>query len=79
MQVSINDRIENALVHCREFLAVDGGDIELASIDEPNGIVEVRFLGACKTCPLKMMTLRAGIERHIIFAAPEIKRIEEVA
>jgi Fe-S cluster biogenesis protein NfuA len=79
MSVAIADRIEKALVHCREFLAVDGGNIELASIDEPNGIVEVRFLGACKTCPLKMMTLRAGIERHIMFAAPEIKRIEEVA
>jgi Fe-S cluster biogenesis protein NfuA len=79
MELAINDRIEKALVHCREFLAIDGGDIELASVDEPNGIVEVRFLGACKTCPLKMMTLRAGIERHIMFAAPEIKRIEEVA
>lgn len=79
MEIPINDRIEKALVHCREFLAVDGGDIELASIDQENGIVEVRFLGACKTCPMKIMTLRAGIERHIMFAAPEIKRIEEVA
>ncbi|MEP7235493.1 MAG: NifU family protein [Ignavibacteriota bacterium] len=74
----LRDRIESALEYCRPFLRVDGGDIELASIDESSGIVEVKFLGACAKCPLKLMTLRAGIERAIINNAPEVKRIEEV-
>jgi Fe-S cluster biogenesis protein NfuA len=71
-------RIEKALELCRPYLKVDEGNIELVSIDEAAGIVDVRFLGACATCPLKLMTLRAGIERAIMFQAPEIKRIEEV-
>ncbi|MDP4221215.1 MAG: NifU family protein [Bacteroidota bacterium] len=74
----LRSRIESALEYCRPFLRVDEGDIELVSIDEVAGIVDVRFLGACATCPLKIMTLRAGIERAIISKAPEIKRIEEV-
>jgi len=71
-------RVEKALDYCRPALKVDNGGIEFASIDETLGIVEVRFTGACKTCPIKIMTLRAGIERAIMLHAPEIKRIEEV-
>jgi len=71
-------RIERALEFCRPFLKVDEGGIELMAIDETAGIAEVRFTGACQTCPMKFMTLRAGIERAIMFEAPEIKRIEEV-
>jgi Fe-S cluster biogenesis protein NfuA len=74
----LHTRIEKALEFCRPFLKVDNGDIELISVDEMAGIAEVRFLGACATCPIKIMTLRAGIERAIMFEAPEINRIEEV-
>jgi Fe-S cluster biogenesis protein NfuA len=78
MAEDIRSRVERALERSRPYLAIDNGDIEIAAIDEANGIVEVRFLGACKTCPLKIMTLRAGIERMVFFEAPEIRRIEEV-
>jgi Fe-S cluster biogenesis protein NfuA len=73
------DRIEAALQECRPFLAEDGGGIEFVLLDENAMVVEVRYLGACKTCPMKLMTLRAGIERSVKYYAPEIKRIEEVA
>ena len=76
---SLRERIEIALEECRPHLAIDGGGIDFATLDEATGIVEVRYSGACKTCPMKLMTLRAGIERAIQFYAPEIKRIEEVA
>jgi len=75
----LRQRIEKALEYCRPFLKIDEGDIELINIDETAGIADIRFLGACATCPLKLMTLRAGIERAIMFEAPEIKRIEEVS
>jgi Fe-S cluster biogenesis protein NfuA len=71
-------RIEKALDFCRPYLKVDEGGIELVTIDESAGIVDVRFTGACQTCPMKLMTLRAGIERAIMLHAPEINRIEEV-
>ncbi len=79
MGVSLLERIEAGLEECRPALAVDGGNVEFVSLDDTLGIVEVRYLGACKTCPMKLMTLRAGIERIIQYHAPEIKRIEEVA
>lgn len=71
-------RVEKALSRARPFLRVDGGDVELVSIDANAGIVEVRLLGACRTCSLAPMTLRAGIERCILHDVPEIRRVEAV-
>lgn len=68
-------RINKVLEHIRPYLQKDGGDVELIRINE-NGFVDLRLIGACNTCPLKPMTLRAGIERAIMNAIPEIKRIE---
>ncbi|MDT8324258.1 MAG: NifU family protein [Bacteroidota bacterium] len=67
--------ILKALDDIRPYLQEDGGDIELVSV-YPDGIVEVRFLGACATCSLAIMTLRAGVERMLMLALPAIKRIE---
>lgn len=69
--------VELVLRKVRPYLQLDDGDVELKSIKE-NGIVEVRLLGACKTCPLSMMTLRAGIERALMNEIPSVKRIESV-
>lgn len=68
-------RVNKVLEHIRPYLQIDGGDVELIKIDE-NGFVDLRLLGSCNTCPLKPMTLRAGIERAIMNAIPEVKRIE---
>ena len=76
--VDLRGRILHALERVRPYLEVDGGGVELISVDEAAGIVEVRYLGACKTCALNLMTLRAGIERAIMAEAPEIKRVEAV-
>ncbi|MCB2205572.1 NifU family protein [bacterium] len=67
--------ILKALESVRPYLQEDGGDIELVSV-HPDGIVEVRFLGECATCSLAIMTLRAGVERALMLALPEIRRIE---
>jgi Fe-S cluster biogenesis protein NfuA len=74
----VRERVERALCRARPFLKVDGGDVELVRIDLEAGIVEVRLLGACRTCSLAPMTLRAGIERCILHDAPEIRRVEAV-
>jgi Fe-S cluster biogenesis protein NfuA len=71
----LEQEINKVLEYIRPYLQIDGGDVELVRVNE-NGIVELRLLGACNTCPLKPMTLRAGIERAIMNAVPEIKRIE---
>jgi Fe-S cluster biogenesis protein NfuA len=68
-------QVQRALNNIRPYLQADNGDIELIDITE-DGIVTVKFLGACKTCPLSVMTLRAGVERTIMKEVPSVKRIE---
>ena len=72
------ENIEEVLSRIRHYLQVDGGDVEVVSIENEN-IVKVRLLGACNTCPLNLMTLRAGIERTLMLEFPQIVRIESVA
>ena len=71
-------RIEETLDSIRPYLMADGGSVRLQSITE-EFVVELELLGACGTCPMSMMTLRAGIEQAIRRAAPEITRVEAVA
>ena len=73
----VEERILEALAACRPFLQADGGDVEFVGISG-DGIVELRYQGTCVICPLSRMTLRAGLERAILHAAPEVKRVESV-
>ena len=45
----------------RPSIQADGGDVELVSVDG-NGVVTIKFLGACINCPSLNMTLQGGIE-----------------
>ncbi|MBN8546810.1 MAG: NifU family protein [Ignavibacteria bacterium] len=78
MTNNLNQRILEALDKIRPYLKADGGDIELVNVT-PDGIVEVRLTGACSSCPMSQMTLRAGVERAIIREVPGIRRVEAVA
>ena len=74
----ILERIEAALQEVRPFLEADKGDVEVVRFNEQTRILELRFVGACKTCSMSAMTLRAGIERAIRTQIPEIHRVEAV-
>jgi len=78
MTNNLNQRILDALDKIRPYLKADGGDIELVNVT-PDGIVEVRLTGACSSCPMSQMTLRAGVERAIIREVPGIRRVEAVS
>ncbi|MCB0745414.1 MAG: NifU family protein [Ignavibacteriae bacterium] len=77
MSLIDKNKVEQALASIRPYLNEDNGDIELVNITN-NGIVEVRLLGACTDCPMSTMTLRAGVERALINAIPQIKRVESI-
>jgi Fe-S cluster biogenesis protein NfuA len=74
----MESRVLEVLEYVRPFLQEDGGDIEFVRWEEASGIVEVRLLGACTTCAMSALTLRAGVERALMHAIPEIRRIEAV-
>ncbi len=41
------EKVEEVLNRIREFIAADGGYVELVNINEEDGIVFIRFQGAC--------------------------------
>lgn len=74
----MQERVEAVLEQIRPYLAVDGGGIEFIRFDAEHGILEVRLTGACATCPMSPLTLRAGVEKALMRAIPEIRRVEAV-
>ena len=79
MMEDLEVRVRRALDHVRPYLHVDGGSVELVRIDMESRVAEVCLVGACRTCSMASMTLRAGIERAILHAAPELRRVEAVS
>ena len=71
------EKIEIALQSIRPFLQRDGGDVELVELTEDN-VVKVRLLGACESCSMSAMTLKAGIEESIKNVMPQVDRVEAV-
>lgn len=78
MTDELRHEIEIALRDVRPHLAIDNGDVEIVRFEEESGVLEVRFLGACKTCSMSAMTLRAGIERAIRLKVRRVRRVEAV-
>jgi Fe-S cluster biogenesis protein NfuA len=69
--------IEKALEEIRPFLNSDGGDITLISIED-NKHVKVRLEGACNSCSVSQMTMRAGVETTIKKFAPQIETVVNI-
>ncbi|MCA6436018.1 MAG: NifU family protein [Bacteroidota bacterium] len=67
-------KVEEALNTIRPYLEADGGNVEVLEITD-NHILKLELTGACKTCSMSHMTLKAGIEETIRKAVPEIKEI----
>ncbi|CAI8344076.1 MAG: Fe/S biogenesis protein NfuA [Bacteroidetes bacterium MED-G17] len=70
-------KVEDALDSIRPFLKQDGGDVELVNVDADMQ-VSLRLLGACGSCEMSAMTLRAGIEDAIKKAIPDVKSVHAV-
>lgn len=70
-------KVEEALDQVRPYLQADGGNVSLLEITDEK-IVKLELLGACKSCSMSMMTLKAGIEESIKRSVPEIIAVEAV-
>ncbi|KEF40081.1 thioredoxin-like protein [Schinkia azotoformans MEV2011] len=69
-------QVEEVLNKLRPFLQRDGGDCELVDVED--GIVKLRLMGACGSCPSSTITLKAGIERALVEEVPGIVEVEQV-
>lgn len=70
-------QIEESLDMIRPYLMADGGSVRLLNIT-PELVVELELLGACGSCPMSTMTLRAGIEQALKRSVPGIARVEAI-
>ena len=74
----MKDRVEKALDLIRPALQNDGGDVELVDVDEAAGVVKLKLVGACGSCPMSQLTLRMGVERVLKEQIPEIVEVQAV-
>jgi Fe-S cluster biogenesis protein NfuA len=73
----LHRRVEEALAQLRPYLEADNGDVSLVEVTDDH-VVRLRFLGACSSCSMSAMTLKAGIEQTILRMVPEIKQVVAV-
>lgn len=73
--MTLRDKIEEALNTIRPYLETDGGNVSIEEITDDN-VVKLRLLGSCGSCPMSIMTLKAGIEQAVKKAVPEITAVE---
>ena len=72
----IIQKIEESIEQLRPFLKADGGDIQLLRVE--NNVAKVKLLGACQSCNMSAMTLKAGVEEAVKKAVPQITSVEAV-
>ncbi len=72
----MKEQVQVVLDKLRPFIQQDGGDVELVDVED--GVVKVRLLGACGSCPSSTITLKAGIERALIEEVEGVKEVEQV-
>lgn len=75
--MNLSEQVEEALNSIRPFLEADGGNVSIEEITE-DGVVKLRLLGSCGSCPMSIMTMKAGIEQAIMRAVPQVKSVEAV-
>ena len=79
MQTTLNKSelslsVEKALDSIRPYLEADGGNVKLLDIS-PEMVVSLELLGACASCSMSTMTLKAGVEEAIKKAVPSIRSV----
>lgn len=77
MKMDKIEKIHTALDAIRPYLQKDGGDVEFIELTDDH-VLKVRLLGACETCSMSAMTLKAGIEESVRNAVPEVQEVEAV-
>ena len=74
---SLQERVEDALDGVRPMLALHGGDVQLVRVVPPSAI-EVRFTGACESCPASVTTFALGVKKALEDRCPEITDVRQV-
>ncbi len=71
------ERVEKAIDTVRPYLLADGGNVRIVEIT-PDNVVRLELTGACSSCSMSSMTMKAGIEDAVKRAVPEIVAVEAI-
>lgn len=75
-RLDLEEKIEELIEKdIRPMLMADGGDLQFVHFEPDDGIVYVKFLGACGSCPFRQMTLKASIEVPLVEGIEEVKAV----
>ena len=69
----IETRVQRALESVRPYLRSHHGDVEFVSLHD--GVVRLRLVGSCGSCPSSSITLKNAVEEALYAAAPDIVEI----
>ncbi len=75
---TLREHVVRVLDLIRPTVQADDGDVELVDVSD-DGLVQVRFHGACVGCPSSAITLQVGIERVLKQHIPEVKEVRSLA
>ena len=62
-EMTLEQRVIDAINQIRPSLQNDGGDIEFVSMEGKN--INVKLLGACAGCPMSQARLKNGVEKYL--------------
>lgn len=65
------------LEEIRPMLQRDGGDMQVVEITD-DGVVKLKLVGACGSCPMSQMTLKMGIEKRLKEIVPSVREVISV-
>lgn len=73
----IFNKVNASLDLIRPYLQADGGNISLIEVTQ-DLTARVELHGACSSCSMSAMTMKAGVEGAIRAAVPQIRSVEAV-
>ncbi|MDP4711146.1 MAG: NifU family protein [Saprospiraceae bacterium] len=71
------ERIDHALDDIRPHLAIDGGNVEVVEVTSAR-VLKIKWIGACESCRMSAMTMKAGVEQAVLGKVPEIIAVEAI-
>ena len=71
------NKVEKALDTIRPYLEADGGNVKVLEIDNGKNVI-LELMGNCGSCPMSVMTLKAGVEEAVKREVPEINSVNAV-
>ena len=63
-EITLEQKVVEAINQIRPSLQNDGGDIEFLRMENDKDVY-VKLVGACAGCPMSQMTLKNGVEKYL--------------